>query len=125
VSWGFDDKESPLRVVANLYSQDWEHFEYKLCDNSANIYIALAGILSAGVSGFEDDLELRESTQQEPESLPTSLKESLDCLERDTLLMNAMPADMGKAYLACRRAEANRSADMTLEDEVKEALERA
>jgi glutamine synthetase len=129
VAWAFEDKEVPLRVVANLHSQAWEHFEYKLCDHTANLYLALAGVLSAGLSGLEENLELRASLQeemhQEPESLPVSLKESLDCLEKDELLMNAMPSAMGKAYLACRRLEAERSAKMTLEDEVKYALERA
>ncbi len=40
-------------------------------------------------------------------------------------MMKVMPLAMGKAYLACRRIEAERSAEMTLEDEVKYALERA
>jgi glutamine synthetase len=130
VGWAFGDKEMPLRVVANLHSQAWEHFEYKLCDNTANMYLALAGILSAGLTGLDQDLELRASHEEEmrqehPESLPTSLTESLDCLENDELLMKIMPSAMSKAYLACRRLEAERSAETTLEDEVKDALERA
>jgi glutamine synthetase len=128
VGWAFGDKEMPLRVVANLHSQAWEHFEYKLCDNTANMYLALAGVLSAGVSGLEQNLELRasqEAMQQEPESLPVSIEDSLECLEKDELMMKMMPPAMGKAYLACRRLEAERSAEMTLEDEVRYALERA
>jgi glutamine synthetase len=69
VAWSFGDKETPLRVVANLHSQAWDHFEYKLCDNTANMYLALAGILSAGLSGLKQNLELRASQdemQQEP-----------------------------------------------------------
>jgi glutamine synthetase len=129
VGWAFGDKEKPLRVVADLHSQAWVQFEYKVCDNTANMYVALAGVLSAGLSGLEQNLELRasqeESMQQELEYLPVSLTDSLEHLEKDELLMKVMPPAMGKAYLACRRLETERSPEMTLEDEVRYALVRA
>jgi len=130
LEWAFENKEVPLRVVANLSSQSWDRFEYKLCDSTANLYLALAGVLSAGLLGLEQNLELRPPRQQdtqgqEPEPLPVSLQESLDCLEKDELLMKALPPTLSKAYLACRRLETNRAANMTLQDEVKDALERA
>lgn len=94
----------------------------------ANIYLALACVLEAGMSGIQQELTLRPGRHeegQEPEPLPTSFAASLECLEQDEMLMSVMSKAMSKAYLACRRVEVERSAKMTLEDEVKEALERA
>lgn len=131
VSWAFEDKEAPLRVVANLVEQKWEHVEYKLCDGCANPYLALSGILLAGICGVDDGLVLRPSRHDAeaagavPKSLPVSLSESLDCLEQDEFLMSVLPATMTKAYLALRRAEVSHATGNTLEDEVAAALDKA
>eukprot|EP00523_Entomoneis_sp_CCMP467_P008125 CAMPEP_0168741532 /NCGR_PEP_ID=MMETSP0724-20121128/12566_1 /TAXON_ID=265536 /ORGANISM="Amphiprora sp., Strain CCMP467" /LENGTH=475 /DNA_ID=CAMNT_0008789047 /DNA_START=86 /DNA_END=1513 /DNA_ORIENTATION=- len=125
--WAFDDKESPLRVVANLHSCAWEHVELKLMDHTANPYLALAGVLSAGLWGMEQELTLRPSRHEETgnhEPLPGTLADSLDCLEQDELLMKqVLPKTMSQAYLAIRRSEL--AAELTLEEEVEQALKRA
>lgn len=130
VTWAFEDKESPLRVVANLQSQSWDHFEVKLCDSMANLYLALSGILIAGLNGIANNLELRPSRHDDGagesiQSLPATLEDSLQLLVDDVLLMEGLPTTMMRGYVALRRAEAARAAEMTLDDEVREALERA
>jgi len=132
VTWAFEDKESPLRVVANLHSQAWEHVEYKLCDSMANMYLALAGLLSAGMDGIAQKLDLRPSRHDDDVNssetialLPSTINESLEFLEQDELLNNEIPAAMLRGFIALRRAEADRAAGMSLEQEVNEALERA
>jgi len=131
VCWAFEDKEAPLRVVANMRTQTWERLEYKLLDSTANIYLGLAGILSAGLDGIRRQCELRPSRhdtdEQEKSALPATFDDSLECLENDELLLSVLPPLLSKAYLAVRRAEVarHRSCNMSLEDEVKEALELA
>lgn len=44
--WGFDNKEAPLRVI------DRNHVEYKSFDATVNPYLALCGIVCAGLDGL-------------------------------------------------------------------------
>lgn len=135
VGWALEDKESGLRVCSNLSTNEWDHVEYKLCDSTANLYLVLAGLFSSGLHGLEQKLELRpaigdnaqchSTMAEEPAPLPGTVKEALHALECDDLLTKAMPLPLGRSYLALRRAEADRSADMTLEEEVAEFLARA
>jgi glutamine synthetase len=57
VSWGTDNREVPIRL-ANAASPSSRNFEYKLLDGTANPYLALAGILGAGVKGILDGAHL-------------------------------------------------------------------
>jgi glutamine synthetase len=118
-------------------------FEVKLVDNMANIYLALAGILAAGLDGLSKNLTLRPSLGEETAaaaaaaapttttttiatSLPRTIEESLNLLQANDFLMNTvLPPALSRGYLAVRRDEARRAAKMTLEDEVREALDRA
>lgn len=91
------------------------------------MYLALAGILSAGLDGIIKGLELREDRHRhmEPALLPETIEKSLDCLEKDELLNREIPPALMKGYLALRRADAARTSKMTIEEQVQEALERA
>eukprot|EP00977_Amphora_coffeiformis_P003152 scaffold586_cov155-Amphora_coffeaeformis.AAC.13 len=110
VQWAFDDKESPIRVAASLENGVWNRLEYKLMDSTANPYLAMAAIFSAGLEGIKTQAELRPLTGTAESSaagrLPVSLSESLDELESDECLMRKISSKLLRAYLACRRAEA-------------------
>jgi glutamine synthetase len=124
-AWAREDKEAPLRVIGNaLDLESVEHFEYKLCDNTANLYLAISGILLAGLHGVAQKAILRSSLQENPnpDTLPKSLDEALQALQDDTELTKEIPALMLLGYLAVRKAESNRAKNMALSDEVNEAL---
>mgnify|MGYP005842272157 CR=1 FL=1 len=124
--WALEDKEASLRVCSSLYTEEWQHVEYKLNDSTSNQYLALAAILFCGLDGIKRSATLRPSkTEEDAGKLPGSLTESLTCLEQDALLMDLMGPTLSKSYLALRRAEAKRSEKMTLEQELEEALKRA
>ena len=55
--WGLDHREVPVRIV-NPSSPYTRNFEVKLVDGTANPYLALAGLLSAGIVGIRDKLVL-------------------------------------------------------------------
>lgn len=125
-TWAYEDKEAPLRIVAGLGLHGQQHFEYKLCDATANLYLALAGIISAGLEGIESQRELRPSRNNVSEvnrpNLPSTLLESLDLLEHSSLLNKIVPPVMMKGYLALRKAEAHRDGMLSLEEQLQEAL---
>lgn len=122
--WAIDDKEAPLRVVPNC-----SRVEYKLCDGTANLYLALASILTAGLDGMAQSLQLRPSWQDmkkdDIETLPSTITDSLNLLEENRLWQAKFPPTLVKGYLAIRRAEAEHSVNLSLADEVKEAIKKA
>lgn len=135
VGWALEDKESGLRVCSNLDTKEWDHVEYKLSDATCNLYMTLAGLLSAGLEGISQELELRPAlggnsqetspVAAEAAPLPGSVQEALAALEADEVLMKVIGPRLGRGYLALRRADADRASELTLEEEVAEFLERA
>ena len=52
IGWNLEDKDCGVRVCANLHTKEWDHVEFKFCDSSANLYLALAALLSSGLEGI-------------------------------------------------------------------------
>lgn len=129
VGWAVEDKEAGLRVCSSLVDGAYTNVEYKLSDATANLYLSLAAILSCGLQGIQMNLPLRPALGQDKnakaEPLPISVEGSLQALERDDLLQHVLGPPLFRAYVALRRAEAERSTSMTLEEEVQEALLKA
>jgi glutamine synthetase len=129
VGWALEDKEAGVRVCSDLTTNEWNHVEFKLCDSSCNLYLALAALLSSGLQGIAQEWILRPSLEQSlaTESLPGAVTDALTALKDDYVLMNMMGSPMSQAYLALRHHEVkhNQSSNMTLEDELKEALARS
>jgi glutamine synthetase len=142
IGWDIEDKECGVRICSNIKTKEWDNVEYKFCDGSCNLYLGLAALLSSGLDGISKSLKLRPSlhelegkvaveTEEEgtttihtADPIPASLIEALDALEEDKHILNLIGPRLSKAYLALRRHEAQRSSEMSLEDEVKEALAR-
>jgi glutamine synthetase len=127
-AWAVDDKEAPLRVIAAAGGNS--RVEFKLCDSSANLYLALAALLTAGLDGVARKLPLRTPLsnkigQNEEFALPTSIHESLNLLENNELLRTYIPVSLMKGYFAVRRAEALRAEGMSLDQELQDALDRS
>jgi len=135
VGWALEDKEVGIRVCSNLTTKEWDHVECKLVDASCNLYMGLAALLHSGLDGIARGLKLRPALSEIAETdnsstivapLPTSLEAALDALQQDeTIIQHLLGPRLSQAYLALRRSEAQRSSNMTLEDEVREALARS
>jgi glutamine synthetase len=93
--------------------------ELKASDSSSNPYLALGGLLAAGLDGVTRKLEPGEPVLVDPGALsenerrergieryPTTLRAALDLLERDAVLMPALGPTLARAYLAVKRSEA-------------------
>jgi glutamine synthetase len=119
-AWGPDNKECTIRVPSKRRGLEMEstNLEYKPCDPSCNPYLALGGLLAAGLDGIERKLDPGEALLVDPDTLseaergrrgihryPTSLGEALDALERDEILKAALGDVLAKEYLAVKRSE--------------------
>ena len=120
-AWGPDNREAAIRVPST-YASDRAgstNAELKASDSSSNPYLALGGLLAAGLDGVTRGLEPGEPALVDPGSLtdterrergiqryPTTLGAALDQLERDAVLMQALGPTLAGAYLAVKRSEA-------------------
>ena len=120
-AWGPDNREAAVRVPSPRRGIEAEstNLELKPCDSSCNPYLALGGLLAAGLDGVHRKLEpgepalLDPDTLSEPERarrgirrLPTSLDEALGHLERDEVLCSALGETLAREYLLVKRSEA-------------------
>jgi glutamine synthetase len=134
--WGLDNREAALRVPTSPEGPP-SNFELKTCDGSANPYLALGGVVAAGLDGLRRQLELPEPVASDPgnlsdserqqrgiDALPANLGEALDHFSKDAVLSAALGPELARAFLAVRWAEWQALKDMSLTDEVNLLLER-
>jgi glutamine synthetase len=119
-AWGPDNREAAVRVPSKRRGLEMEstNLELKPCDPSNNPYLALGGLLAAGLDGIERKVDPGEPTLVDPDTLteaerkrrgirrlPGSLGEALDALERDDVLRAALGETLAREYLAVKRSE--------------------
>jgi glutamine synthetase len=94
------------------------NLELKASDPSNNPYLALGGLIAAGLDGVVRGLEPGDATMVDPGNLseserasrgivryPESQSAALDALEADEVLMNALGPVLSRSYLAVKRSE--------------------
>ncbi|HTK09240.1 MAG TPA: glutamine synthetase family protein [Ktedonobacteraceae bacterium] len=119
-AWGFDNREAAVRIVSPFWGREEQsyHIELKTVDSSANPYIALAGLIAAGLDGVKRQLDPGAPCEHDPSllsdaereqnhirRLPTTMASALDNLERSQLFMETMGDLLSRSYLAVRRSE--------------------
>ncbi len=118
--WGHDNREAPVRVpsVFRGMEESSANAELKAADATCNPYLAVGGLIAAGLDGLERGLDLPEPVEVDPatldeserqargiDRLPTSQEEALDALARDDVLIEALGPVLAESYLAVRRSE--------------------
>jgi glutamine synthetase len=120
VCWGHDNREAPVRV-ASVFSGSEEastNAELKACDASCNPYLAIGGLIAAGLDGLERGLEPPAPVEVDPATieerersargivpLPGTQAEALAALAADEVLTTALGPVLAESYLAVRRSE--------------------
>ena len=119
--YGMDNREAAVRICSPLRGDpaSTPNLELKPSDSSANPYLALGGVIHAGLDGIRRKLHPGEPVNVDPATmsaaereaagarrLPQSLTEALDALEADPVLMTALGPLRSAGYLAVKRAEA-------------------
>ncbi|MBI5618263.1 MAG: glutamine synthetase [Gammaproteobacteria bacterium] len=107
--WGLQNRTAAVRVSAP------GRLEYRAVDSLVNPYLMAAGLLQA----FDDGL-MRKCDAGQPESrnvyeameagvkverLPSDLREALDALEADPVVMGALPGEMARVFFHFKRDE--------------------
>jgi len=120
VCWGYDNREAPVRVpsVFRGYEEASTNAELKAADATCNPYLALGGLIAAGVDGLDRKLEPPEPVMVDPATiseeeraergivrLPATQAEALDKLAANDLLCVSMGDVLATSYLAVRRSE--------------------
>jgi len=120
IAWGPRNRSTMIRIPTTSQVGSSTRIEYRCPDPLCNPYIALAGILSAGLDGIMKGLEPSLPTSEdlfeidgETETLPGSLSEALDELEKDTVLRKALGKDAIEAIIRLRRKEWNEYIETT------------
>lgn len=114
VTWGTQNRETPLRKI------EGSHWEIRCLDGLANIYLALAAMIGAGVEGviakekmtwLDCDMSPAKLSQADrddyniKEMLPSSLEEALACLKNDQGMYRILGEAVVVTYIAMKRAE--------------------
>jgi glutamine synthetase len=120
VCWGHDNREAPVRVpsVFRGMEEASTNAELKAADASSNPYLAVGGLIAAGLDGLERGIEPPEPVEVDPATidedereargilrLPATQAEALDALEADEVLMSALGPVLAGSYLTVRRSE--------------------
>ncbi len=110
-NWGHDHRATAVRVSGE--SGAAARIEHRVADCAVSPYVAAAAVLQAARLGFTGELTLPpEETNDGLENVNTdrhaadSLNESLDHLERDEALIDAVGPLLIQNYIAIKRAEA-------------------
>jgi glutamine synthetase len=118
--WGPDNREGALRVASPTKSLQAQstNVELKASDSSSNPYVALGGVIAAGLDGIDRRLELPPATTVDPhllsdderraigaERLPQSLGEAVANLRGDRVLMEALGERLAGSYAAVKEAD--------------------
>ena len=111
ISYGGNNRTHMIRIP------EGGRFECRLIDGAANLYLAQAGILAAGLEGMEKHLEpgkrldenmfVRGTEFPDLQTLPTSLLEALQSLEKDALLMSTLGEQGARTFLDFKYQEWN------------------
>jgi glutamine synthetase len=104
IVYGANNRTAMLRVPGP------GRFENRAVDGSANPYLALAGMIAAGLDGVERGLDPGDPIAGPASSggvatLPRTLAEALDALEGDDVLRDALGAEAIGEIVAVKRAE--------------------
>jgi len=80
------------------------NLEFRVCDASANPYMALGALIFAGADGIARKLSLPQAGMQ-PAPLPRSLAEALDNMEKSEAVAGWLGPVFREAYLRHKRSE--------------------
>ncbi len=108
-AYGDNNRTCVVRTVAG-------RLEWRLPDPSCNVYAAVAATLAAGLDGIERSLNPPEPCNEDlyerraqglpmPERLPRDLKEAVDALEANAVLVSAVGPAFCAEFIQLKRAE--------------------
>lgn len=126
VAWGHDNRTCALRVVGHGPSL---RFENRLPGGDVNPYLAVAGMVAAGLHGIEQRLELPEPCPGNAYAadfahVPTTLREAAELWENSTLAKAAFGDEVVAHYRNMARVELDAFDAAVTDWELRRSFER-
>ncbi|XVV34232.1 glutamine synthetase family protein [Streptomyces sp. CA-100214] len=126
VAWGHDNRTCALRVVGHGRSL---RFENRLPGGDVNPYLAVAGMVAAGLHGIEQRLELPEpcagnAYTADYAHVPTTLREAAELWENSTLAKAAFGDEVVAHYRNMARVEIDAYDAAVTDWELRRSFER-
>ncbi|CAL9633112.1 gamma-glutamylethanolamide synthetase GlnA4 [Streptomyces sp. enrichment culture] len=126
VAWGHDNRTCALRVVGHGRSL---RFENRLPGGDANPYLAVAGMVAAGLHGVEQRLELPEPCPGNAYTgdfahVPSTLREAAELWENSTLAKAAFGDEVVAHYRNMARVELDAYDAAVTDWELRRSFER-
>lgn len=113
-NYGIQDRKAAIRQTSLGDGPEPFHFEFRTADASASPYLVLSALIHAGCNGLEQDLcppeshitdDLLNGSTKRISKLPQTLKESLEALVNDSILMHCFPEQLMENYLKLKHFE--------------------
>jgi glutamine synthetase len=119
--YGPDNREAALRIASPFWQRDMAsiNLEFRPCDPSCNPYLALGGLLAAGLDGLVQQRHPGPAVVYNPalladearhqcgiHRLPQTLDDALAALQADAVLTTALGHDLAQEYVLVKGAEA-------------------
>lgn len=126
VAWGHDNRTCSLRVVGHGRSM---RFENRLPGGDVNPYLAVAGLVAAGLHGIEQRLELPEACTGNAYTgdyahVPTSLREAAELWENSPVAKAAFGGEVVAHYANMARVELQAFDSAVTDWELRRSFER-
>lgn len=120
ICWGRINRSALLRIpmVTKTKAKEGARLELRCPDPSCNPYLALAGMLSAGLDGIENKLKPPKAVEEnvygfsdeklkemEIATLPITIGEAMNELEKDDVLRGTLGNDLANHFIQAKRNE--------------------
>ncbi|XP_046328238.1 glutamine synthetase-like [Haliotis rufescens] len=123
ICWGIEDRYACIRAKNDGPSRTY--LENRLPGGKSNLYLVLASTIAAGLDGVIKKMECPPPGKtKDDESLPLSLAEALDELEKDEVLCNALGKELVTWFVKCKRDVEVAKFKLLKSDEERFAMER-
>ena len=129
IAWSRNNRSTVIRVPGHRpNTEDCSRIELRNPDPACNPYLALAAIISAGLAGIEEGLQLEEpiedskKTKLESDTLPYTLGQSIDCFEQSELMRKTLGDSVFDYLLKVKKAEWHKAISMVDEYELENYL---
>jgi glutamine synthetase len=134
-AYGFDNREGAIRIPSTFWGREARsiNLELKCADHSGNPYLAIGGLIAAGLDGIRNSIDPGEPQEIDPGNysdeereqrgirrLPTSLDEAVEELEHDQVLREALGPLLARSYITVKQNELAFFKDKSPEEETRQ-----
>ncbi len=111
IGWGYDNRTTYIRIPEER--GEATRVEVRAASAASNPYLAIAGILAAGLDGIKNNLmpseiittDLYHDSEKQSETVPRSLYRALSELEKDEWLCEYAGADLINSFIGLKTIE--------------------